>query len=136
MRDDGSPGEPFGPNRYRGSKRRLEALGSELVMSGNPPDEAPDRRKRFWGGQVRSILYLAGGMIAGWHLLSDGQIDPFAVVILLIFSVLVWVETCPVCGKTWWAHRTEGPPNLFKMIVLSREDCPDRDAPPEHWGSR
>ena len=89
------------------------------------PDEPFDRRPLFWGGQVRSMLYVVGGSIAAWQVTFSWGRDLPAIGLLVIFIALAWLETCPVCGKTWWSHRTEGMPNLFKMMFVSRADCPD-----------
>jgi hypothetical protein len=88
-------------------------------------DPDPERRRLFWGGQVRSTLYLLGSFIAGWQAIRL-DLDPWALILFLIFLALPWLETCPVCGKTWWSHRTGSFPHLSRMIFISRADCPDR----------
>lgn len=70
---------------------------------------------RHWQ-RLRAALYLVGALLAYWNL-RDFQWHPLDVSLFAIFLLLVWTETCPLCGA--WLRT----PNIVRL-AFGPETCP------------
>ena len=69
---------------------------------------------RLWQ-RLRALLYVVGALLAFWNL-RDFQWHPVDVSLFTILLLLVWTETCPLCGA--WLPT----PNVLRL-ALGAERC-------------